>query len=111
LLSFFPIPIIIITERITPIETNRKVKAVRSGDGYGVDVVFEASPIDCDLGGLPQETLSLLNGTCQEFHFFITASQLSRIECLMDKSDRLTFELLGRGWDGERPYHRLEEFV
>ncbi len=29
---------------------NRKVKAVRKGDGYGVDVVFEASPLDCDLG-------------------------------------------------------------
>ena len=90
---------------------DRKVKAVRKGDGYGVDVVFEASPLDCDLGALPKETLTVLNATAQEFHFFITGSQLSRIEMLMDKSDRLTFDLIGRGWDGERPYHRVEEFV
>ena len=90
---------------------DRKVKAVRSGDGFGVDVVFEASPIDCDLGNLPKETLSVLNDTVQEFHFFITAKNLERIELLLDQSDRLTFELLGHGWDGERPFHKLEEFV
>ena len=90
---------------------DRKVKAVRSGDGFGVDVVFEASQLDCDLGNLPKETLSILNGTAQEFHFFISAKDLERIECLMDKSDSLTFELVGHGWDGERPFHKLEEFV
>jgi len=90
---------------------NRKVKSVRRGDGYGVDVVFEASQLDCDIGGLPEETLTILNSTAQEFHFFITAKDLERIELLMDKSDRLTFELVGHGWDGERPFHKLEEFV
>jgi len=90
---------------------NRKVKAVRKGDGYGVDVVFEASQLDCDLGGLPPETLEFLNTTVQEFHFFISAYDLKRIEVLMDQSDRMTFDLIGRGWDGERSYHRLEEFV
>jgi hypothetical protein len=92
--------------------TDRKVKSYRKGDGYGVDVVFEASPLDCDLGNLPQETLSILNATNQEFHFFITAKDLKRIELLMDKSDNLTFQLLGHGWDHpERPFHKLEEFV
>ncbi len=90
---------------------DRKVKAVRKGDGYGVDVVFEASSLDCDLGTLPSETLSILTATAQEFHFFITASQLNRIEILMDKSDDLTFQMLGHGWDGTKPYHKLEEFV
>ena len=90
---------------------NRKVKSVRRGDGYGVDVVFEASQLDCDIGGLPEENLTILNATAQEFHFFITAKDLERIELLMDKSDRLTFDLVGHGWDGERPFHKLEEFV
>ena len=90
---------------------DRKVKAVRKGDGYGVDVVFEASQLDCDLGNLPQENFSVLSATNQEFHFFITASHLKRIECLMDESDRLTFEMLGHGWEGERPFHMLEEFI
>ena len=90
---------------------DRKVKTVRKGDGYGVDVVFEASQLDVDLGRLPSESLAVFNATAQEFHFFITASQISRIEMLMDKSDRLTFDLIGRGWEGNRPYHRLEEFV
>ena len=90
---------------------DRKVKAVRSGDGWGVDIVFEASPLDCDLGNLPKETLSVLNATAQEFHHFITAKDLKRIELLMDESDKLTFELLDHGWDGERPYHRVEEFI
>ncbi len=90
---------------------DRKVKAVRRGDGYGVDVVFEASQLDCDLGNLPKENLSVLNATAQEFHFFITSKDLERIELLMDKSDNLTFELLGHGWEGERPFHKLEEFV
>ena len=90
---------------------DRKVKAIRKGAGYGVDVVFEASQLDCDIGGLSPETLAVFSATGQEFHFFINASQLSRIEMLMDKSDRLTFDLIGRGWEGNRPYHRLEEFV
>ena len=89
---------------------DRKVKAVRSGDGYGVDVVFEASPLDCDLGNLPAETLSILTATAQEFHFFITASQLNRIEILMDKADMLTHKLIGYGWGGERPYYKVEDF-
>lgn len=90
---------------------DRKVKSYRKGDGWGVDVVFEASQLDCDLGGLPPETLAVFAATCQEFHFFISAYDLKRVEALMDESDKLTFDLLGRGWDGIRPYHRLEEFV
>ena len=90
---------------------DRKVKAVRKGDGYGVDVVFEASQLDCDLGGLPEETLMAFNATAQEFHFFITAKDLERIELLMDKSDRLTYDMVGHGWDGKRPFHKLEEFI
>jgi hypothetical protein len=91
--------------------TDRKVNAIRKGDGYGVDVVLEASQIDRDLGNLPAETLEVFNATAQEFHFFITGKDLKRIEMLMDRSDRLTFELVGHGWDGERPFHRLDEFV
>ena len=89
----------------------RKIKAVRKGDGFGVDVVFEASQLDCDLGGLPQETLNDFTNSAQEFHFFITAKDLQRIELLMDKTDPLTFGLIGHGWDGERPFHKLEEFL
>jgi hypothetical protein len=76
-----------------------------------VDVVFEASQIDCDMGNLPQETLTYFNATAQEFHFFVTDSQLRRIEALMDKSDRLTYELLGHGWNGERPYFQVADFL
>ena len=90
---------------------DRKVKAIRSGDGYGVDVVFEASQLDSDLGRLPPETLAVFNATEQEFHFFITAYDLKRIEALMDESDKLTFDLIGRGWDGIRSFHKLEEFM
>jgi hypothetical protein len=30
---------------------------------------------------------------------------------LMDKTDDLTWELLGHGWEGIRPYHKLIEFM
>ena len=90
---------------------DKKVRSIRKGDGYGVDVVFEASQLDVDLGGIPPETLAVFNATAQEFHFFITAKDLKRIEMLMEKSDILTYDLVGHGWDGERPFHKLEEFL
>jgi hypothetical protein len=46
---------------------DRIVRSIRKGDGYGVDVVFEASQLDVDLGGLPPETLAVFNATAHPF--------------------------------------------
>lgn len=73
-----------------------KVKAVYPKQGYVVMVVFENSPIDQDF---------------EENIWVPSINDLKRIANLMDESDRLTFELLGHGWDGERPFHKLEEFI
>ena len=73
----------------------KKVKAWYPGNGYVVMVFFENSPIDKDF---------------EENVWVPKVDELSRIAYLMDKSDYKTFEMLGRGWDGIRPFHKLEEF-
>ena len=77
-------------------EGKRKIRAVKHGKGYGVMVFFEGTPIDVDFG---------------EAVWCPSADELRRIADLMDKSDHLTYELLGRGWEGKRPFHMLEEFM
>jgi len=75
---------------------NGKVKAFKHGEGYGVFVFFEDSPIDSDFG---------------ELVWTPSAEELRRMADLMDKTDHLTFEMLGHGWEGKRPYHKLQEFM
>ena len=74
----------------------KRIKAVKHGEGFGVGVYFERSPVDDDFG----ETV-----------WFPSDEELWRILRLLHESDKKTFEMLGRGWEGERPYHKLEEFV
>ena len=59
-------------------------------------VFFEESPIDVDFA----ETV-----------WCPSAEELRRLAALMDKTDDLTFKMLGHGWEGKRPYHRLEELI
>ena len=73
-----------------------KIRAYKHGEGYGVMVFFESSPIDFDF---------------QENVWCPSAEELQRIADLMDKTDHLTYEMLGHGWEGTRPFHMLEEFV
>jgi len=40
-----------------------------------------------------------------------SAEELRRLADLMNQSDSKTFELVGHGWEEERPNHKLEEFV
>ena len=40
-----------------------------------------------------------------------SVEELRRFADLMNQSDSKTFELVGHGWEGERLYHKLEEFV
>ena len=75
---------------------DRKVKAYRKGDGFGVMVFFEQSPIDTDFG---------------EFVWCPTAKELDRLNKMLDQSDKKTYDLIGHGWGGERPYMRLEEVL
>jgi hypothetical protein len=74
----------------------KRVKAYYPKRGYAVMIVYEESPVDLDFG---------------EKVWFPTAEELRRLADLMDESDKLTYELLGHGWEGKRPYHKLEEFV
>jgi len=74
----------------------KKVKAWYPKEGYVVMVFFENSAIDKDF---------------EEDVWVPKAEELRRIADLMDRSDRKTFELLGHGWEGSRPFHMLEEFV
>jgi len=72
------------------------VKAVYPGEGYAVMVELEPSPIDKDF-----ETLIWVP----------SADELERIRRELDKSDRLTHDLLGHGWNGKRPFWKLHEFM
>lgn len=74
----------------------KRVKAMYPRRGYAVMIFYEESPIDSDFG---------------EKCWVPSAEELRRLADLMNESDRLTFDLLGHGWDGTRPYHKLEEFV
>jgi len=57
---------------------------------------FEESPIDTNFG---------------EKAWVQSEEELRRIADFMDQSNSKTFELVGHGWEGDRPYHKLEEFV
>ena len=74
-----------------------KVKAVYPRRGFAVMVFLEDSPIDLDFKAkvwVPR------------------ARELQRIKEALDKSDRLTHELLGRGWGyGDRPYLKVADFL
>jgi len=74
----------------------RKIKAVRPGNGYGVLVALEPSPIDKDF---------------EAYVWFPSVEELSQIMRALDSSDELTYKLLGRGWDGKRPFRKLHEFM
>jgi hypothetical protein len=73
-----------------------KVKAVYPKQGYCVMVFFEESLIDTDF---------------KEFVWCPSAQELRRLADLLDESDKLTYDMLGHGWAGERPYMRLEELL
>lgn len=65
-------------------------------DGYGVALILHPSPADQDFG------VPIL---------FLKADELQAITDALDKSDKLTEKLLGRGWLGKRPYLRLHHFM
>ena len=75
---------------------DRKIQAVRPGQGYGVMVILEPSQIDEDFG-VPVWVPS------QE--------ELEQIRRALKRSNELTHELRGRGWGGRRPYWRVEDFM
>ena len=82
-----------------------KVPAAHPGDGVGVVVVFEPSQLDRDFGTrffYPQKA---------ELYWFPHDCDLKRIQTMMDKSDKETFEMRGKGWNGPKPYHELQEFI
>jgi len=75
---------------------DRKVKAVYPGEGYVVMAFLKPSPIDEDFG-FPVLVLS-----CDE---------LLEIQRKMRESDELTHKLLGHGWNGARPFWKLQDFL
>lgn len=82
---------------------DRKIQAVRVGNGFGALVTFEMSQIDHDF----KEALH-----SNEVGVWVpSAEELEQIKQALDKSDRLTHDLLGRGWNGKRPYWKLEDFM
>ena len=74
----------------------KRVKAVKHGNGVGVGVYFERSPVDDDFN---------------ELVWFPTDADLMRILNLLHESDRETHKMLGHGWEGKRPYHMLAEML
>ena len=71
----------------------RKNKPV---DGYGVALILESSPADQDFG------VPIL---------FLSEDQANVIREAFEKSDKLTHELLGRGWTGKRQFLKVEDFM
>jgi len=74
----------------------KKVPAVRQYRGWGVALVLRSSQVDADFGA---QTL------------FLEEQHLRVIEEAFRKSDELTHELLGHGWNGVRPFWKLEDFI
>jgi len=74
----------------------RFVPAVRKGNGWGVALVLKTSQVDTDFG------ISTL---------FLTDGHLKAVEEAFKKSDELTHELLGHGWNGQRPFWKVEDFM
>jgi len=74
----------------------KQIKAVYPENGYGVMVFLENSPIDKDF----------------EANVWVpSVEDLEKIRAALDKSDNLTHDLLGHGWNGKRPFHKLEDFM
>jgi len=72
------------------------IKSVYPGEGYVVMVFLDPSPIDKDF----------------ETRVWIpSVEELEKIKEALDKSDDLTHDLLGHGWNGKRPYWKLHEFM
>jgi hypothetical protein len=65
-------------------------------DGYGVALILEPSAADQDFG-VPI--------------MFLGEDESLTIREAFDKSDDLTEKLLGRGWNGKRPYQKLHHFM
>lgn len=87
---------------------DQKIKAYHRGDGYGVDMVLEVSPLDVDFG-LSPELYDALEGV--EFHFFISYDEYEDIGHKLKESDELTYQLLGHGWNGKKPFWKLHDFM
>lgn len=75
---------------------DRKVRAVYPNAGYGVMVFLDPSPIDKDF---------------EAYVWVPSVEDLEKIRAALDKSDNLTHELLGRGWNGVRPFWKLQDFM
>jgi hypothetical protein len=65
-------------------------------DGYGVALVLRPSQADTDFG-VPT--------------LFLSADDVDAIKTAFDQSDKLTHDLLGRGWNGRRPYFQIQDFM
>ena len=75
----------------------RQIKAYYPRRGYAVMLFLEDSPIDYDFNAKV---------------WIPSALDLQKIKEALDKSDRLTHELLDRGWDhGDRPYLMVGDFL
>ena len=84
----------------------QEIPAVHEGDGWGVALLLVPSQVDLDFK---------LDG---EYILFLKEDDRVKIEEMFDRSDDLTYEMLGRGWRGRRPYKgrrkqegRLEEYM
>ena len=88
---------------------DRRVKAVHGGDGYGVDLVFEVSPLDVDFG-LDPGLYDKLKG--EDLHFFVTYQQFEEIGRKLKESDEKTWRLRGgKGWPGKHSFFKVHEFM
>jgi hypothetical protein len=68
----------------------RKISAIKKGDGYGVAITLESSPIDKDFG------VPIL---------FLSEENRKQIIQLFDESDKLTAVMIGHDWkSGPRPF-------
>ena len=71
----------------------RRIKARKHGDGVGVTLVLEHSPVDEDF---------------DENVLFLSEGQRQEIMTKFTKSDDLTLFIVGHDWDyGVRPYKKL----
>jgi hypothetical protein len=74
----------------------KKVPAVRQFSGWGVAVIVKPSQADIDFG---------------EQIIFLEEQHRQAINEAFTKSDELTHDLLGHGWNGVRPFWKLEDFM
>jgi hypothetical protein len=75
----------------------RQIKAYYPRRGYAVMLFLEDSPIDRDF---------------EAYVWVPSVKDLQNIKKALEKSDRLTHQLLGRGWNyGIRPYLQVGDFL